>query len=690
VSETWRVAAADIGGTFTDVVVVGADEVVVRKLLSTPADYSDAVVRGVAEAAGAAGIAGGELDGVVHATTVVTNALLEHKGSRTALITTRGFRDVLEIGRLRRPSLYDLDWVKPKPLVRRALRFEVDERIDAAGAVLQPLDEAGAREAIARLAEEGVESVAVCLVNSYANGAHERRLAELVAEVLPDAHVSLSVDVLPQIREFERTSTTVVNATVGPVVERYVRRLQERLGDASLLLMQSSGGVVPGAVAAARPVTLVESGPAAGALAGAVLAAQRGSEHLIGLDIGGTTAKAFLVEHGRLRETGEMEIGVGMNAESRLLQGGGYTVCAPSIDLAEVGAGGGSIAWLDRAGALKVGPQSAGADPGPACYGLGGEQPTVTDAFAVLGFLSADGIAGGSQAIDPERARHAIRVHVAEPLGYSVEDAAWGIHLLNTATMIRAVRAVTTERGRDPRTMDILAFGGAGPAQAAEALRQLRSRRVIVPPLTGVFSSFGLLLADLRFDFQAPCMRTSAQLGDAELHERFAEMRARAEAALTPLGVRLGDLETEWGADMRYAGQSSELGVGAPPGATVAEVVEAFEREHERTYGHTSPGEVAVLVTLRFRARRTGDRTSYRRLVEMIRRGRPPGLGGGSERVYFAGRHCDTRVVVRADLAAEPAPGPLVVREYDSTIVVPPGFSAALDDLDNVIIEREA
>lgn len=693
--DTWRVVGADIGGTFTDVVLVNDHDVVIVKVLSTPSDYSTGVARGVAQVTERAGVDPGQLDGVMHATTVVTNALLEHKGVKTGLITTAGFRDVLEIGRMRRPSLYDLSWEKPEPLVRRALRLEVKERTAADGSIVEPLDEGSVREAIATFLKEEVAAVAVCLINSYVNPEHERQIGAMFAELAPDIHVSLSVDVLPQIREFERTSTTVVNANVAPVVERYVSRLAGKLcdlgvgggsDDVQLYLMQSNGGVVPSAAAAKRPVALVESGPAAGALAGAILAQQRGSEALIGLDIGGTTAKAFLVEHGRLRETQQMEVGVGINTESRLLTGGGYTIAVPSIDLAEVGAGGGSIAWIDHGGSLKVGPESAGADPGPACYGLGGERPTVTDAFAVLGFLATEGIAGGSQQIDVERARHAIKTHVADPLGYSVEEAAWGIHLLNTATMIRAVRAVTTERGRDPRTMDVLAFGGAGPAQAAEVLRQLGARRVIVPPLTGVFSSFGLLLADLSFDFQAPVMRTTAELADV-LARRFAELEDAAVEQLAPFGIQAGDLQFEWGLDMRYAGQSSELGVMVPRGASVEEVVKAFEDEHEATYGHRGAAEAIEVVTIRLRAKRPGRHHEYDRIVDLIRRARSERGPGTRERVYFDDRHWDTPILRRADLLGGAVDGPLIVREYDSTIIVPPDCRATLDDLYNVVIE---
>ena len=695
----WRAVGVDIGGTFTDVVLLGDTGVVIHKTLSTPTDYSEAVITGIRVATREASVELGSLDGVVHATTVVTNTLLEHKGARTGMIVTKGFRDVLEIGRLRRPSMYDLDWVKPDPLVPRELRLEVEERVAASGDIVTGLDEREARAVVATLIDQDVASIAVCLLNSYLNGEHELQIAGIVQELAPRMHVSLSSRVLPAIREFERWSTTVVNAYVAPVATRYVERLHDRLRDLGiqadeshdmpLMLMQSNGGVVPSRVAADRPVTLVESGPAAGAMAGVVLAHQRESQELIGLDIGGTTAKAFLVERGRLRETGQMEIGVGMNAESRLFQGGGYTVAVPSIDLAEVGAGGGSIARIDSGGALKVGPQSAGADPGPACYGRGGELPTVTDSFAVLGFLGSEGIAGGTQPIAVDLARAVIEKHIAAPLGLSVDEAAWGIHRLNTAAMIRAVRAVTTERGRDPRGMEILTFGGAGPVQAAEVLRQLGARGVVVPPLPGVFSGFGLLLADLSFDFQAPVMRSTKTLTDAGLAERFADLRATALAELATMAIDLGDLEVEWGLEMRYEGQSSELAVHLPPGASVAQAIAAFETEHEETYGHRSPDELVDFVAIRFRARRPGGHGAYADLIGLMRQERRDRRDLPASRlVFFEDRRWDTPIIQREDLGATAREGPLIVAEYDSTIVVPPGMTAVLDGLSNVIIHR--
>lgn len=683
----------DIGGTFTDVILLGEEELTRRKVLSSPHDYSAAVQAGIVATCEGQGAAPGDVvDRVVHATTVVTNAILENKGVRTALITTRGFRDVLQFGRLRRPSLYDLGWERPAPLVRRALRAEVTERVDASGQVLAPLDEEEARRIVRRLDDDAVEAVAVCLLNSYVNPVHEQRLGELIAAEAPGLHVSLSSDILPRIKEYERTSTTVVDAYVAPLFKEYVGALEQRLEelgvDAPLLLMQSNGGIVPASVAVNRSVAMVESGPAAGALGVAMLSSHMGRRDMIGLDIGGTTAKACLIEDGKARETQEFEVGAGINVESRLLTGGGYAVALPSVDLAEIGAGGGSIARVDVGGALKVGPDSAGASPGPVCYGLGGTEPTITDAFAVLGFLGDEGIAGGEQTIDVDAACAAVADRIARPLGYGLEEAAWGIFRVGTATMTRAVRAVTTERGRDPRTMEMVAFGGAGPAHGAELARQLGVKRVIVPPLPGVFSSLGLLLAELRFDFIRPTMRRSSVLADDELAAGFAALEDEGRSFLRSIGVDPAEATLELMIDARYEGQSSELSADVTRDATVKEVTEAFAHEHERTYGHRSVGddESVFLTSVRLRIRAPGSRAGYERVTGLLRQETDRELG--ERRVYFGREHgwVPTPVITRAALDDAVLPGPLIVQEYDSTIVVPPDSSADLDDLGNLVI----
>ena len=456
----------DVGGTFTDVVLHRADgSVAVRKLLSTPPSYDRAVIEAVSALAG-----DGEVSEVVHGTTVATNAVLERRGSRTALVTTAGFRDVLELRRLRIPHMYDLFWRKPPPLVERRLRFEVNERVTVDGTVLRPLDEAECRGVAARLRDLGVESVAVCFLHSYLYPAHEQRLGAILAEELPDASISLSSEILREQREYERSATTVVNAYVRPLMGSYVDRIRTGLDgiglDGPLQIMQSSGGVMTSDDAKARPVFALESGPAAGVVAARGMAEQLGLRNVIAFDMGGTTAKASLIEDGAIARGREYEVGGSMSAGSRLIRGAGELLRIPTIDIAEVGAGGGSIAWLDPAGGLQVGPRSAGADPGPACYGRGGVEPTVTDANVLLGFMRAGTVADGQITISVEAAEAAV-ARVAGPLGLSVLEAASGIHRIANARMTRALRSVSSEKGRDPREFALVAYGGSGPMHAA-------------------------------------------------------------------------------------------------------------------------------------------------------------------------------------------------------------------------------
>ena len=447
--------AADIGGTFTDIALRLPDgRLLTRKVPSTPHDYAEAVVAGVCAVLDESGIARDGVDEVLHATTVATNAILEKKGARTALITTKGFRDVLEMRRIRTPSLYEPLYVKPAPLVPRRLRFEVAERLAADGTVLTPLSEAELRAAIAEIERQEAEAVAVCFLHAYANPVHERQAGAVLTAALPDRFISLSCDVLPEIREYERTSTTVINAYLGPPVRSYLRSLAERLEeagiDARLMVMQSGGGILSVRAVLDLPAQIVECGPAAGVIGAALIGKRTGHRDLITFDMGGTTAKASLVEDGRVLEADEYEVGGGVSHASRLAMGGGYALKLPVIDVAEVGAGGGSIVWLDKAGAIKVGPQSAGAVPGPACYGIGGKQATVTDANVVLGFLSQEALLGGAAPIDAEKARQAVRSQIARPLGRDLRETAYGIHTVANASMMRALKAVTTFRGRDP------------------------------------------------------------------------------------------------------------------------------------------------------------------------------------------------------------------------------------------------
>jgi len=681
----------DIGGTFTDLVCIDADgRVRTHKTASTPHDYGAGIVQGLH----ALLADGGTVAEVLHGTTIGSNTVLEGKGARTALITTRGFRDILEIRDLRMPVLYDLHWTKPPALVERRLRLEVTEKLRPDGSVAVPLDPATIDAAIAMLRAERVESLAICLLHSYASPAHERAVAERVRSALPDLPISLSSEILPEIKEYPRTSTTVINAYVQPVVRAYITALDARLRamgiEAGLQLMQSNGGLASAEFAAAAPAHIIESGPAAGVVGGAALARRLDEKRLITFDMGGTTAKAGLVEHGEVLRTEAIEVGGGVMAGSRLLVGAGYMLKLPAIDLAEVGAGGGSICRLDAAGAPKVGPDSAGADPGPVCYGSGGTAPTITDCNLVLGYLDPAGLVGGALKLDAAAARAAVARDLAEPLGCSVEQAAFGMLRLAAATMMRAIRAVSVERGRDPRQFALLAFGGNGPLFAAGIAAELGIRRVIVPPLPGVFSAFGLLVAEAEHH-ATRSLRVRADAADPErLDAVLAELAQAGHQRLARDGFSPERQTIRRAAFARYVGQSSEIEVPLPDGPAslwLCRLPALFGTAHEATYGFRAPdGEPVELTALNVMARGTPDRP---RLPQRI----PPGAAAvpASRRAWFPDRGwIDTRVVDRAGLAAGELPGPLIVQEYDATCLVPQGASAGLDVFGNIRLELAA
>ena len=669
---------ADVGGTFTDVLRLDGDgRLRFTKVLSTPPAYDRAVVeavrRLVAEEAGA-------VEGVAHGTTVATNAVLERRGARTALVTTEGFRDVLELRRMRMPHLYDYFWTKPPSLVPRRLRFEITERVTAAGEVLRALDDDEARVLARRLREARPEAIAVCLLHSHVHPVHERRLGEILREELPGIPVSLSSEILREQQEYERTATTVVNAYVRPLMGRYVGDIRSGLDaagiDAPLTIMQSSGGLMTAEDAAARPVYALESGPAAGVVASLGLARALGHENVITFDMGGTTAKASLIEGGRVSRSLEYEVGASLSAGSRLLRGSGELIRIPTIDIAEVGAGGGSIAWLDPAGGLHVGPRSAGAAPGPACYGLGGTEPTVTDADVVLGHIPTGPLAGGDLSISAALAEQAV-AGLAERLGLSTIEAARGIHDLANAAMMRALRAVSTEKGRDPADFVLLAYGGSGPVHAAALAAELGVRTTIVPPLAGLFSAAGLLYARAEFHDVRFC-GVSAREPDLRLLERLdAEMR---ESLAASIGDE-GPVEWQRLADVRYRGQNWSVTIdfsGPLEEEAVAGLAERFELEHERLYGtRLEPGSPVDI-----------------RAVRMIALGPPRqelSLLGGPElstvgasqsrRVSFGPPHgtLEAPIRPRSAVGSETVAGPLLVDEYDTTVVVPPGWSARID-----------
>ena len=691
IAEPIKRIAADIGGTFTDIAVLTGDgRLATRKVASTPANYADAVIAGIRSLMGELGSPVAELEEVLHGCTVATNAILEHAGAPTALLTTRGFRDVLELRRVRVPALYNPLYETPEPLVPRNLRFEVTERVDARGAVVTALEESDVRIAAERIKDSNVEAVAVCYLHSYANPDHERRTGEILREVLPDRFISLSIDVLPQKREYERTSTTVINAYVGPPVQRYIQSMVEQLRAADvagrLMVMQSSGGILDADSVVAKPAQIVECGPAAGVIGAEHVARLSGFENVITLDMGGTTAKASIIQKGELLYAEEYEVGSGMSAGSALMAGGGYALSLPVIDISEVGAGGGSIAWLDKAGSLKIGPKSAGAVPGPACYGAGSQEPTVTDANVLLGYLNQTSLAGGTVPVDAALARQAVATHIAKPLGRELMETAYGIHTVANANMMKAVKAVTTYRGRDPRDFMIFAFGGSGGVHAVDLARVLQVKKVVVPLAAGVFSALGLLFSNLEMNETAPFLHQAKGM-PLDLAERIYEGLAVRIAPI--IGGTRSEITFHRQADVRFAGQAYELTIALADGvldqAAVDELCRRFEAEHLARYGHAFSGEFPVeVVNLRLIGSRRPEGMADPRFD-------PASLMGPDDRrsVYFGpdlGR-VEARVIGRGRLSETPSRGPIIIEEYEGTAVVPPDCTACVDRFGNVIIE---
>ncbi|WP_323039697.1 hydantoinase/oxoprolinase family protein [Gemmobacter sp.] len=688
---------ADIGGTFTDVVLVADDETIhYCKTSSTPQDYSVGILNGATDLLARVGAAPAQVAEIIHATTVATNTVLEGKGARTALVTTKGFRDVVEIGRLRVPELYDLNYCKPAPLVARRDRHEIAERVLADGSVLHAINPDDLHAVAQDIRASGVEAVAVSFLHSYANPAHEQAAFDILAQVLgPDVYLSKSTDVLPEIREYERTSTVVVNAYLGPVVKRYLLSLERRLASAGmtapLSIVQSSGGAMSARAAAETPAAIIESGPAAGVIAAANLGRAAGYSDIITFDMGGTTAKAAMIERGEPTRTTEYEVGAGINLSSRLVKGGGHAVKMPFIDVSEIGAGGGSIVRLDSGGALRVGPDSAGSNPGPACYDTGGTEPTFTDAAVVLGYLNPVEIAGGAVKLTAARAVEALRAQVADPAGLSVQQAAAGVYAIAAATMMRAVKAVSTYRGRDPRDFALFAFGGNGPLVAVQVAELLDMRRVVVPPSPGVFSALGLLYSQTRRELTRTVYKPVAQVNSDALAATLAGLHADVAAALRAEGCPEAAMQFVAEADIRYVGQAYELTVPLHDRddipAMLAAATAAFHAEHDRTYGHASVQDAVELVNLRLIGLRADTAGRQFTPPVLVPSGRPP----RHRAVWFSpASSTRTPLIERADLLAGPRHGPLIVEEYDSTTVVPPGWTATLDPFSNIVLTHEA
>lgn len=692
---TYRLGA-DIGGTFTDIILLAQDGALLsKKVLSTPDDYSRAIGEGVQALLDENGITPDQIVEVAHATTIATNAIIERRGARVALITTMGFRDVLELARFRSPHLYDIDFRKPEPLVERRLRFEVAERIGGDGKVIQPLD-LDALDAIAdRIGAEDIEAVAICFINAYVNGDHETAAMRHLQKRLPDTPISTSSQLLPQIQELERTSTTVVNAYLRPVVEHYVGTLSDRIRDigvtAPLMIMQSNGGVLPAPLVGANPVYIIESGPAAGVVGAQRLGAHLDMRNLMVLDMGGTTAKASIIENGEITIMPGAEVGV-TQIGNRLIQGAGYPIQAPTIDIAEVGAGGGSIAWMDAGGGVHVGPRSAGADPGPVCYDQGGDQPTVTDANMILGYLNPDVLVGGDLPVNFDKAAAAID-DLGAKLGQDRTEMAYGIHLIANATMYRALSGVTSEKGRDPAQFDLLTIGGNGGVHAAGLADTLDIQRIVVPPAAGLFSAMGLSFADVEHHLVRGFYHLVSDIDADVINVTARELVAEAEALLTDEGFdEPARRDLQLFADVKYFGQSWALAIpfdGFPvTEASLTAMLEAFGAAHEQNYGYRSDGEQTQIVALKLVGRGVSNMP---RLPDRVVRVGETTAATGERQAYFGPElgWRATPVMPRDGLTKALRAGPLIVEEYDTTTVVRPGWTARLDEWNNIVLERE-
>ena len=686
----------DIGGTFTDIVLLRADgELFSKKVLSTPGDYSIAIEEGVADLMRGGGLRGNQIAELAHGTTVATNAIIERRGASVALITTRGFRDVLELGRFRSPRLYDLTYRKPEPLIERRLRVEVSERCDADGNILQPLDEAELGPIADAIERDNVQAIALCFINAHVNPANEQAAVRYLAKRLPQMSVSASTQLVPQIGEYERTSTTVVNAYLRPVVEHYVTSLNHRLAElkiaAPLMIMQSSGGVLPGALVAKKPIFIIESGPAAGALGAQRLGMHLGLGDLIVFDMGGTTAKACIVQGDQLVLAPDTEVGGSASLGSRMIKGAGFIVQVPTIDIAEVGAGGGSIAAIDAAGGLLVGPRSAGAEPGPICYDRGGAQPTVTDANLLLGYLNPESLVGGDLKLNYRKAELAL-AELGDRLHLSAIEAAYGIHLIANANMMRALRAVTSERGRDPAQFGLLAIGGNGGVHAANLAESLNVGRIVVPPVAGLFSALGMLFADVEHQFITAFFRRIDTIKAQDVNDAVDALVSEAMQLLKSEGYQAeNEREVSVHADVKYVGQTSPLSIRFPgfpvTDAMVGDLRGTYGDLHQQTYGYRSDREPLQFVSLKVVGRGIPKSS---RVPARVSRAQESIAKTGIRRAYFGAEvgWLETRLMPRVALTAKPVDGPLIIEEYDTTTVVRPGWTTRLDGWNNIIMEQ--
>lgn len=687
----------DVGGTFTDAMIINEEtgEIRIGKVPSTPKDPSIGFLDAVDTILKENNIEAQDVTYVVHGTTVATNAIIEGKMAATGFITTEGFRDMLEIQRQIRPSLYDLQFEKPQPLVPRYLCFGIPERMDFQGNILTKLDTDSVRDVARQLKKEGVESIAVCYLHAYINNEHEARTEALLKEEFPEAIISLSSEVAPEFREYLRASTTVINAAVRPIVSRYLTSIESRLKaaglSAELLVMQSNGGVLTFGAASEKPVFMVESGPAAGVIAASYLGNTLGSPNVLSFDMGGTTAKTGLVRKGTPTITKDYEVGVAAGGTGTGVQGAGYPIRTPVIDLVEIGAGGGSIAWVDSGGILRVGPQSAGADPGPVCYGRGGEEPTITDANLVLGRLDPEYFLGGKMKLDVEGATKAIESKCAKPLGLDLLEVALGIVEIANTAMVNALRRISVQRGYDPREFMLVAFGGAGPVHANRLADQLEIPKTLIPMSPGITSATGLLVTDLKHDYSNTLIQPIDELDLSAIENTYVGMETQGRTALSNEGMEENSIRFIRQVDVRYIGQSYELGIVVEPGKFDGvrrdQILEEFHKEHERAYGFSAPGEPVEIVAIRLTA--VGD-IAKPTLREI---GKTSGGVDSARRttrsVYFAESKgfVDCPVYDRYKLSSgDVLQGPAIIEEMDSTTIIHPEYKGDVDRYGNIFL----
>ncbi|MGI9479862.1 MAG: hydantoinase/oxoprolinase family protein [Hyphomicrobiaceae bacterium] len=689
----WRIGV-DIGGTFTDVALVeeNTGRIGVAKVPTTPDDFGRGVLDGLHSVMNKYAIAAKDVGLLAHATTIVTNAILEEKGADAALIMTRGFRDILELRRSARPDLYDLFQDGPHILIPRRNRLEITERIGADGSVVTPLEEGEISDLVDAIKARDVKSIAISLMFSFLNPDHERQLGAALRQAFPDLPVYLSSEVLPEIREFERTSTTAICAYVGPILASYLARLEDTvrgIGLPPIYVMGSNGGVFEAAEGVSMPAMAVESGPAAGVVATSLIANQTGKRDILSFDMGGTTAKASLIRDGNYETTPEYEVGGGASG-NRWMNGTGHPIRVPVIDLAEVSAGGGSIAWVDRAGSLRVGPASAGATPGPVCYQRGGTEPTVTDCNLLLGYLDQKSLLGGELEISVTAAEQAITEKLAGPLGVDARSAAAAVIDVVNHAMAEALKIVSVQRGYDPRGFVLAAFGGAGPLHATALADELAMDEVLCPPIPGAFSALGLVGTDLKRDYVRTFFQTTDKTDPDALAAAFDELEALGTEMLERAGVTAERRRFERSIDARYVRQSYELGVpvGAPPFTpeTVDAIAGAFHERHRQTYGHANDTEPVQIVNVRLAA--IGE-------IPALRISDAPDNTAGdptkSQRdLWFRETGAVSAAILDRTMmpAGHAIEGPAVIESLESTILVSPGWQARMDADGFVIMTR--